>query len=68
MLEADILWRPEFDQPEERCRGFFETWLRLGKNISHVIFPGQDRGCDARRRRVANAGFLSSFLLRRITF
>lgn len=32
-LETDILWRPEFDRPEEGYRDFFETWLRLAKNI-----------------------------------
>lgn len=34
ILEADILWRPEFNQPEDNYRSFFETWLRMSKNIS----------------------------------
>ena len=39
LLDADILWRSEFDQPEEGYRGFFETWLRLCKNISQSGRP-----------------------------
>lgn len=34
VLEADILWRPEFDKPDEQYLDFFETWLRLAKNIA----------------------------------
>jgi GNAT superfamily N-acetyltransferase len=34
LLEADILWRSEFDRPEDNYRAFFETWLRMSKNIS----------------------------------
>ena len=34
VLEADILWRPEFDKPDEEYRDFFETWLRLAKNMA----------------------------------
>jgi hypothetical protein len=33
ILDSDILWRPEFNTPENNYRDFFETWLRLGKNI-----------------------------------
>jgi hypothetical protein len=36
VLEADILWRTEFDQPQENYRDFFETWLRMCKNISQA--------------------------------
>jgi hypothetical protein len=39
MLEADILWRPEFDKPEDKYLGFFETWLRMCKNISQSRRP-----------------------------
>lgn len=39
VLEADILWRPEFDRPEEKYRDFHETWLRLCKNISQAGKP-----------------------------
>jgi predicted kinase len=39
LLEADILWQAEFNQPDENYRGFFETWLRLAKNISQAGHP-----------------------------
>ncbi|MBN1813742.1 MAG: hypothetical protein JXA14_18020 [Anaerolineae bacterium] len=39
LLEADILWRPEFDQPEDNYRAFFETWLRMSKNVSQAGRP-----------------------------
>jgi AAA domain len=39
LLDSDILWRPEFDQPEDHYRDFFETWLRLCKNISQSGWP-----------------------------
>ena len=39
LLEGDILWRVEFDQPEDHYRDFFETWLRLCKNISQSGRP-----------------------------
>ncbi len=34
VLETDILWRPEFNKPDEHYRDYFETWLRLAKNIA----------------------------------
>ena len=39
LLDGDILWRPEFARPEDNFRGFFETWLRLSKNISQSGRP-----------------------------
>ena len=39
VLGADILWRAEFDKPEDGYREFFETWLRLCKNISQSGRP-----------------------------
>lgn len=39
LLDADILWRAEYDSPETRYRDFFETWLRLSKNISQSGRP-----------------------------
>jgi predicted kinase len=43
MLDSDILWQPEFNTPDDNYRAFFETWLRMAKNIgqsgrSVVIF------------------------------
>ncbi|MEZ4868825.1 MAG: AAA family ATPase [Caldilineaceae bacterium] len=39
LLEGDILWQPAFNQPETLYRTFFETWLRLAKNISQSGRP-----------------------------
>lgn len=60
LLDSDILWRPEFNKPEENYRDFFETWLRMAKNISQsgrpvVLFgagmgvPGNIEPCVERR-------------------
>ncbi|MBN1247563.1 MAG: nucleoside kinase [Anaerolineae bacterium] len=38
-LEADILWRREFNTPEDDYRAFGETWLRLVKNIAQAARP-----------------------------
>jgi hypothetical protein len=39
MLDCDILWRSEFNRPENNPRDFFEMWLRLAKNISQSGRP-----------------------------
>jgi predicted kinase/DNA-directed RNA polymerase subunit RPC12/RpoP len=39
LLDSDILWRPEFNKPEDNYRDFFETWLRMAKNISQAGRP-----------------------------
>lgn len=39
LLDVDILWRPEFDTPETQYRDFFETWLRMAKNIGQSGRP-----------------------------
>ena len=39
LLDSDILWRPEFNKPENKYRDFFETWLRMAKNISQAGRP-----------------------------
>jgi hypothetical protein len=39
LLDSDILWRPEFNSPETQYRAFFETWLRVCKNISQSGRP-----------------------------
>jgi predicted kinase len=60
MLEMDILWRSEFNTPENQYRDFFETWLRMCKNISQsgrpvILFgagagvPDNLEGCVERR-------------------
>lgn len=39
LLDSDILWREEFNQPENNYRNYFETWLRISKNISQSSIP-----------------------------
>ena len=39
LLDSDILWRPEFNTPTDNYRAFFETWLRLCKNIGQAGRP-----------------------------
>ena len=39
LLDSDILWRAEFNTPENNYREFFETWLRVCKNISQSGRP-----------------------------
>jgi hypothetical protein len=60
LLDSDILWRPEFNRPDDQYRDFFETWLRMCKNIGQagrpvVLFgaglgvPGNLENCIERR-------------------
>ncbi len=39
LLDSDILWRAEFDHPEDHYREYFETWLRMCKNIGQSGRP-----------------------------
>jgi len=39
LLEGDILWRAEFNKPADNYRDFFETWLRVCKNITQSGRP-----------------------------
>ncbi len=39
LLEGDLLWRPAFDQPEDNYGDFYETWLRLAKNVNQSGRP-----------------------------
>jgi predicted kinase len=39
ILDCDILWREEFNKPENDYREFFETWLRVCKRISQSGRP-----------------------------
>jgi hypothetical protein len=39
MLDSDILWREQFDNPETNYKDFFETWLRMCKNITQSSRP-----------------------------
>ena len=39
LLDGDIIWRAEFNTPDDNYRDYFETWLRLAKNISQSGRP-----------------------------
>src|SRR4030095_9697158 len=39
LLDADILWRPEFHTPADNSQAFFETWLRMCKNMGQAARP-----------------------------
>ena len=58
VMESDILWRDEFNQPETNYRDYRETWLRVCKNISQAgksvilcgaAVPAQFEQCVERR-------------------
>lgn len=58
VLESDILWRPEFDEPATGYRSYREVWLRLAKNIGQngrpvllagTAIPEQFESCVERR-------------------
>ncbi len=39
LLDTDILWRREFNDPATKYRDFFETWLRVARNIAQSRRP-----------------------------
>lgn len=39
LLDADIVWGPAFDTPEDSYRAFFTTWLRLCLSIGQAERP-----------------------------
>ena len=39
ILDSDILWRPEFNTPEDGYRAYFDLWLRVCKNINQSGRP-----------------------------
>ena len=51
LLDGDIIWRAEFNTPDDNYRDYFETWLRLAKNISQsgraVVSFGAGMGVPA---------------------
>ena len=63
-LEADILWMPAFAKPEEDYRDFFETWLRVCKNISQAGRPvalfGAGFGVPANLERCVERRYFST--------
>ena len=38
-MDSDMLWRREFDTPENKYREYFEIWLRVCKNIAQSGRP-----------------------------
>jgi len=57
-LEMDILWRPEFNRPDDDYRAFRDVWLRIAKNVGQsgrpVVLggsavPGQFERCSEAR-------------------
>ncbi len=64
-LDSDILWMPVFDQPEEGYRTFFETWLRLCKNIHQsgrpVVLFGAGLGVPENLLNCIEARYFTSF-------
>lgn len=61
-LEMDVLWRPEFNRPDDDYRDFHETWLRVAKNVGQsgrpvvlcgTAVPGQLERCAEARYFVA---------------
>ena len=39
LLDADLMWRPELNHPENNYRELVEWWLRMSKNISQSGRP-----------------------------
>lgn len=39
LMDSDMLWRREFDKPENKYREYFEMWLRVCKNIAQSNRP-----------------------------
>lgn len=39
VMDSDILWREEFNKPEDDYKNYREMWLRVCKNISQVGKP-----------------------------
>ena len=39
LLESDLLWLEEFEDPSNGYRRYFETWLRMAKNIGQSGRP-----------------------------
>jgi predicted kinase/DNA-directed RNA polymerase subunit RPC12/RpoP len=39
LLDSDILWREAFNTPENNYADFFETWMRMCKNIAQSGRP-----------------------------
>ncbi len=64
ILDCDILWREEFNKPDEDYRGFFDTWLRMCKNISQsgkpVVLFGAGVGVPSNLENCVERRYFSS--------
>jgi DNA-directed RNA polymerase subunit RPC12/RpoP len=64
IMESDIIWRPEFNQPEEGYRNFFERWLRVAFNIGQsgrpVAIFGAGFGVPANLENLAERRYFST--------
>ena len=58
VLESDILWRAEFDTPEDDYVAYRDLWLRVAKNVGQggrpvvlcgTALPAQFEACPERR-------------------
>jgi hypothetical protein len=58
VLESDILWRKEFDEPATSYRAYRDLWLRIAKNVGQsgrpvvlggTALPEQFETCSERR-------------------
>ena len=45
VLESDLIWRKEFDTPENNYRDFRQTWLRICSNVEQIGLPVVLCGC-----------------------
>ncbi len=62
VLESDILWRAEFDTPDDDYLAYRDLWLRVAKNIGQAgrpvvlcgtAVPAQFEACPERRYFIA---------------
>jgi hypothetical protein len=62
LLDGDLLWQPEYAQPEGDQRRFYETWLRVVKSISQagrpVVLFGAGLGVPENLERCVQRRFL----------
>lgn len=71
LLDSDILWRPEFNTPETNYCEFFETWLRMCKNIGQsgrpVLLFGAGAGVPANLEACVERRYLAEIHILALT-
>lgn len=64
LLDSDILWRESFNTPETNYRDFFETWLRMSKNINQsgrpVVLFGAGAGVPENLEKCSERRYFST--------